>query len=202
MLRYRNPTRSTLRTTVRSVNRAHRRIRWRTPDDLGAALAAWGRAVRAHRRLVRLAPRFFDPAVVDREAENRAEQRRWQATWEPDLARVYGVSPQAPTGDEETPRLPPHHIQHAVERQLAKWQFWMEASRAARKRHNQRHPHALRSLGRVARMMQLAIDFGNLAAGLDSPNSLPERLTYDHHCTDLKRAYGHLTNPTDSTLKP
>jgi len=159
-----------LRTTVRSVNRAHRRIRWRTPDDLGAALAAWGRAVRAHRRLVRLAPSFFDPAVADREAENRAEQRRWQATWEPDLARVYGVSPQAPTDDEETPRLPPPHIQRAVERQLAKWQqpeIW-------------RLPHghataqlALGLMGRVLRWLTPRLERGGERAATPNCGSLP-----------------------------
>jgi short-subunit dehydrogenase len=48
------------------------------------------------RRLARLAPRFFDAAVIDRERENRAEQRRWMALWEPALAKVYGVDPQPP----------------------------------------------------------------------------------------------------------
>jgi hypothetical protein len=27
--------------------------------------------------------------------------------------------------------------------------------------------------------------------GLDSPNPLPEKITYDYSLTDLKRAYGH-----------
>ena len=33
-------------------------------------------------------------------------------------------------------------------------------------------------------------DFGNLACGMDSPNPLPEKITYDYELTDLKRGYG------------
>jgi hypothetical protein len=53
----------------------------RGPDDFTQALSAFRRALRTHRRLARLAPSFFDPAVVERERENRAEQRRWMALW-------------------------------------------------------------------------------------------------------------------------
>ena len=74
------------RSTVRSVIRSRVRVRWRAPDDLRESLTAYGRALRAHRRLAKMAPRFFDQAVIDREASNRAEQRRWMATWEPVLA--------------------------------------------------------------------------------------------------------------------
>ena len=190
-LDHRKLIRRAWRTTIRSVNRSCVRVRWRAPDDLGDALTAFDRALRAHRRLAKLAPRFFDHAVIDREAENRAEQRRWMATWEPALARAYGVAHGTPSPANELPSLPPPRIQRAVERQLVAWRLWMEVGRVARERHQQRHPHALPSLTRLARLMEQAFEFKKLALGLDSPNPLPGKITYDDDWTDLKRAYGH-----------
>jgi hypothetical protein len=190
-LRCRKLIRRAWRTTIRSVNRSCVRVRWQAPDDLGDALTAFGRALRAHRRLVKLAPRFFDQAIIDREAYNRAEQRRWMATWEPALARVYGVQPEIPAPTDDRPPLPPPCTQRAVDRQLAAWQLWMEIGRTAMNRQQQRHPHALPSLTRLARLLELAFEFKKLALGLDSPNPLPDKITYDDDWPDLKRAYGH-----------
>jgi len=193
---YRRHIRRAWRTTIRSVNRSCVRVRWRAPDDLADALTAFGRARRAHRRLAKLAPRFFDEAVIDREAYNRAEQRRWMATWEPVLARVYGVQPEIPAPTDDLPPLPPPCTQRAVDRQLAAWQLWMEIGRAAMQRQQQRHPHAILSLIRLVRLTEQALDFKKLALGLDSPNPLPEKITYDDDWPDLKRAYGHHADPS------
>jgi hypothetical protein len=157
-------------------------------------LTALGRAVRAHRQLARLAPSFFDAAVVDRERANRAETRRWLALWEPYLAKAYGVTPEPPVV-EELPRLPHPNTQRAVERRLAEVQLWLAASDVARQRHHQRRPHALPTLSQLARLLSLAFDLKSLALGLNSPNPLPDPITYDYELTDLKRAYGHLLEP-------
>ena len=85
-----------MRCTVRRPTRTIVRTRWRAPDDLGAALVAFGCAVRSHRRLARLAPRFFDSVVVDRERLQRDASRRWMAEWQPILAKVYGTDPPPP----------------------------------------------------------------------------------------------------------
>ena len=196
-LHHRKLIRRAWRTTFRSVNHSCVRVRWRAPDDLGDALTAFGRALRARRRLAKLAPRFFDEAVIDREAYNRAEQRRWMATWEPVLARVYGVAHAAPAPTNELPPLPPPRIQRAVDRQLAAWQLWMEIGRAAMQRQQQRHPHAILSLIRLVRLTEQALDFKKLALGLDSPNPLPDKITYE--LTNLKRAYGHRDGQSHSS---
>ncbi len=193
-LHYHRHVRRARRTTTRRLNRSCVRVRWRGPDDLGQALTAFNRALRAHRHMARLAPSFFDEAVRQREAQNRAEQRRWMATWEPFLARAYGVEHTPPPPADDLPPLPPPQIQRAVERHLAAFWFWMEAGRTARERHELRHPHALLSLSRIARLLDLAFAFKTLAVGLDSPNPLPEKITYDYNLTDLKRAYGHQIN--------
>ena len=71
----RRGSRLAVRRTVRSLTR----IRWRTPDYLGSALAAFRRAIRARHRLARLAPSFFDSTVVDRERCHRDARLRWMA---------------------------------------------------------------------------------------------------------------------------
>jgi hypothetical protein len=193
--RQRKTVRSISRRTCRSLNRASLRGSRRGPDDLSQACTAFGRAIRVHRRLARLAPSFFDVAVVDRERENQAEQRRWMALWEPILAKVYGVESESPSGAEELPPLPSSRIQADVERQLAERQSWMAAGRAALERQQQRRHHARPSLSRIARLLKVALDLKNLALGLDSKNPLPDKIRYDYELTDLKRAYGQQDEP-------
>jgi hypothetical protein len=200
--RLRKTVRSLSRRTGRNLNRSCLRGRRRGPDDLSQAFTAFRRTIRAHHRLARLAPQFFDAVVVDRERENRAEQRRWMAMWEPIIAKVYGVEPQPPSATEELPPLPSPWIQAEVERQLAELDLWMAAGRAAWKRQQQRRPHAVLSLSRIARLLQVAVDFGNLALGLDSKNPLPEKISYDYELTDLKRAYGQDEPPTPAATIP
>ena len=182
--------RITLRRPLRGSNRSTLRGHRRGPDDLSQALTAFGRAIRAHRRLARLAPSFFDSAVRDRETENRAERRRWMATWEPYIARAYGVEPRPPGTDDELPRLPSVKIQREVDLKLAEREMCIIAGREAMERYQQRQPHAVMSWSRMVRLLKIGFDFGNLACGLDSPNRLPEKIAYDYELTDLKRAYG------------
>ncbi len=186
----RNTTRFTARQLVRRLDRAGLRGRRRGPDDFSQALTAFGRAIRAHRRLARLAPSFFDSAVIDREALNRAEQRRWMALWEPLLAKAYGVQPEPPDPDDCLPPLPPLRTQRAVDCQLVELRFWMEAGRIAMERYQQRYPHALPNWCRLARLLNLAVEFKQLACGLDSKQPLPEKISHDYDFTNLKRAYG------------
>jgi hypothetical protein len=187
---FRRITRTTLRRPFRCQTRSSLRGRRRGPDDLAQALTAFGRAIRAHRRLARLAPRFFDSAVRDREAENRAERRRWMATWEPYIAAAYGVKERPPVAEHEVPRLPSAKIQRKVELKLAEREMCMVAGRAAMERYQQRQPHAVMSWSRMVRLSKIGFDFGNLACGLDSPNPLPEKIAYDYELTGLKRSYG------------
>jgi hypothetical protein len=188
---YRRITRTTLRRPFRCPHRFALRGRRRGPDDLSQALSAFGRAIRAHRRLARLAPSFFDSAVRDREAENRAERRRWMATWEPYIARAYGVEPRPPVVENELPPLPSARIQREVDLKLAEREMCIVEGRAAMERWQQRQPHAVMSWSRMVRLFKIGFDFGNLACGLDSLNPLPEKIAYDYELTDLKRAYGH-----------
>ena len=186
---YRRVGRITLRSPFRCLNRSVLRGRRRGPDDLSQALTAFGRAIRAQSRLARLAPSFFDSAVRDREAENRAEQRRWMATWEPYIARAYGVEPSSPRTDDELPRLPSARIQRKVDLKLAELRMCMVAGHEAMERYRQRQPHAVMSFSRMARLLDIGFEFRKLACGLEIINPLSEKITYDYNLTSLKRSY-------------
>ena len=92
-------------------------------------------------------PRFFNSTVVNREAQERDEQRRWMATWEPILDKVYGPSRDTDRRpkeeDDDLPPLPGPRTRRAVERELAGWDFWMTLGRLAIARHKLHRPHAL-----------------------------------------------------------
>ncbi len=192
-----------MRRRGRCLNRRCLRGRRHGPGDLSQALTALGRALRAHRRLARLAPSFFDSAVVDREAENRAERRRWMATWEPFIARAYGGEPHPPKADNELPLLPSPRIQREVERKLAEREMCLVAGRIAMERYKQRQPHALMSWSRMARLLDIGFEFRKLACGLEIINPVPEKITYDYDLTDFKRGYGHkLEAPAKHAVVP
>jgi len=193
---HRRLTRPASRWLARCRNRSAVRGRGRGPDDQAQALTALGRAVRAYQRLARLAPSFFDAAVVDRAAENRAARRRWQAAWEPALAQAYGVAPRSAwPEDEALPPLPAPRIQRAVDRQLMALEMWLTVGQPAMARHQQRSPHAVMSFSRMARWLEIGLAFRKLACGLDSPNQVPEKLEYDYELTDLQRAFGQPPEP-------
>jgi hypothetical protein len=185
--------RSALRRPFRNCNRRCLRGRRRGPNDLSQALTAYRRALRAQRRLARLAPQYFDEAVIQREAENRAERRRWMALWEPALAKAYGVEYRgAEPNNDEKPPMPSPRVQREVDRQLAELQLSMKAGHVSLERHRRRRPHALLNLNQMARLMEAGFALAKMACGMDSPNELPEKITYDDDFTDFKRAYGHL----------
>ena len=143
----------------------------RGPDELSQALGALVRAIRCHRRLARLAPRFFDSAVVDREVLERADRRRWMESWEPLLEKYYGPAPASERRADplsEPPPLPGRRTQRAVERELAGLNFWLAAGSCAMSRYRQRRPHAIPSLCQLARVLRLALELGRLACGQDN----------------------------------
>ena len=189
---WRCPQRKRTRASVRSLPGFGR-----GPDDLSQALAAFTRAIRCQRQLARLAPRFFDPVVVDREAREREEQRLLIAKWEPILRQAYGASSvplHNPNAD--LPPMPGPTVQRAVERELAGLRQWMDLGRTAFQRHQQRRPHAVVSWYRILRLVRIGFDFGRYACGIP-PDNTPAPASppgpppgYLDSEAALKRAYG------------
>lgn len=198
--RQRRTSRSTLRRSVRTHVRHLDRSCIRNlagfrpgPNDFSQALTAFTRAIRAHRRLARLAPEFFDSTEVDRLAHRRKADAEWMALWEPALNKAYGLPPPGEPRHNpldnlsQTPRSP--RTRRAVDREFAAWCFWMDAGRLAMARHRQRRPHALPSLSQVARLLEIGFDFARLVCGSYDP-STDKSLSHDQALADLERAYG------------
>ena len=82
----RRKARSCFRSTIRRRGAAQR------VNYLTQALAAFQRAVRAHRQLIKLAPEHFDPIVTERLAREREERKLHDAEIAVVLAKVYGES--------------------------------------------------------------------------------------------------------------
>ena len=195
MHRLRSSLRRPWRCPYRRAARRFIRTRWRAPDDLADAIAAFRRVVRLQRELAKLAPSFFDAAVVQRERENRDAQRQWMAAWEPCLEKVYGKDHAPSPPEDPYPRLPHSNTQRAVNRRLADLAQWLAVGGIAMDRHRHRRPHGLMSLRRMAQLLKVAFDLKKMVLGLDSPNQLPDKIEYDYEWTDLKRAYGHQLEP-------
>jgi hypothetical protein len=78
----------------------------------------------------------------------------------------------------------------------------MATGRLALDRHQQRRPHALMSFTRLARLLQLAMDFGLLACGQPAPPELSFEDRYANCMADLERAYGPASPPSADTENP
>src|SRR3954465_7433100 len=136
----------------------------RGPDDLAQALTALSRAIRAHRRMAKLAPHLFDTTEINRIELRRKEDAEWRAQREPALEKVYGPSTQKwPELTYHKPLSP--QTLRAVDRHYDLWRFWMTAGSEALARYKRRRPHDLPSLSRVARLLDIGITFGRLACG-------------------------------------
>lgn len=185
-MRIRNRTRLCRRSLLRHLDRRLDRSCWRAlpghrrgPDELSQALTAFTRALRCHRRLAKLAPRFFDAVVVEREVRKREKQCQWRALCKLLLDQVYGCDTDpAPSPDPaaESPPLPGVRTRRAVERELAGWDFWMAFGRAALARYERGRSHALLGLGQLARLLRIASDFGTVASGINHPKRQPAKL--------------------------
>lgn len=175
MVNLRKLTRTTSRPVLRTASHRLDRGCLRTfpghrsgPDDLSQALTAFTRALRIHRRLARLAPRFFDPAVVEEEVRRRTEEDRRLAILDRVLDKVYGqVSNPSPAPDPVStlPPLPSARTCRVVERELAELDAWLAAGRLALNRHHQSRPHAIPGLDQVVRLIRVAMQCQQLACG-------------------------------------
>ena len=177
----------------------------RAVNHLAHALLAFQKAIRARRRLMRLAPHVFDSAVVDREAAAQAQAAVIQAGCEEALTKIYGPaapSPpiDAPSTDAPTsvlcPPLSPwprsRRTRQAIARAMDARELWFEVGRTAFRRFQTRQPHLRLGLSTVARLLSVANAFGRRATGLDTTQPkdfLAEEGPTDFHAA-LQRIYG------------
>lgn len=190
MHQHRRACRPASRSTVRRATHTAIRTRWRAPDDLGAALTCFRRAIRAHRRLARLAPRFFDFALLERERREQEARRHWLDSCHAALLKIYGTAPDPLPPLPDLPPLPPPRTQVAVERELVSCLAWLAIGGDALRRFQARAPRVPVSLSRLVRLIETASALGRLATGADSPQPQTEPSVYDKAWADLERIYG------------
>lgn len=195
-----------VRQTARRTARVPFRCRWRAPDDLGKALTCFRRALRAHKRLAKLAPAFFDSAVIAREARRRKAQRDWMASWEPAFREAYGSTTTPWKPRDELPPLPPPRTRKAVDRELTSCQLWLHLGHNSLARYKRRRPYRLVSFNQIVRMVEVAFDLRRMAVGLDSEinSEIEDDNIPDYHQfeADLQRVYGNSLEKAASNPEP
>jgi hypothetical protein len=172
----RRPCRSCLRPFA-----GHRR----GPDALSQALTAFARAIRAHRRLAKLAPHLFDATEINRLEQRRRADAEWRASWEPVFQKTYGPTNQKwPETIYHMPLSP--KVLHKVEQLYDQWRFELEAGSLALESYLCRRPFDLIPLSRLARLLDIGLTFGRLACGeIPAPDN-----SHSQALADLKRIYG------------
>ena len=177
----------------------------RAVNHLAHALLAFQKAIRARRRLMRLAPHVFDSAVVDREAAAQAQAAVIQAGCEEALTKIYGPaapSPpiDAPSTDAPTsvlcPPLSPwprsRRTRQAIARAMDAHELWFEMGQVSFRQFQTKQPHVRLGLSTIARMLSVGEAWGRLATGLDttSPKDPGEDEGRVDFRTALQRIYG------------
>ena len=196
MYLYRRACHPAWRSTVRRTTRTAVRTRWRAPDDLGIALTCFRQAVRAQRHLARLAPRFFDSALLERERREQEARRHWNDACNAAFLKIYGSAPDPPPPVPDLPPVPPPRTRRAVERELASCRAWLTMGGDALRRFQVRQPRAWVSFSRLVRMFEVATALGRLATGADSAQPQTEPSIYATAWADLERIYGaHSSKP-------
>lgn len=181
-------------------------------DHLRQALAAFGRAVRARRRLIKLDPTLFDAALVSRLAEEHRLAGRRRREAEVALVKVFG--PPEPhhgnTADRsgngaETVRFSRRRVLR-IEGTLAEYEMWMDAGRLSFTRYERCQSHRPASLSTLVRLIEIATQFGRLASGMDvsrpASRLLEKQAKFDRHAVPIEEALKRVYGTVDCGLNP
>jgi hypothetical protein len=167
----RNRVRRVTRRNLCSPNRYATRLRpgfsRRWFKDLSTALTAYNRAIISHRRLMKLAPSFFDAAVVDRLRKEREERLAHQRICELALNKIYGTT-STPTADTRWDPVPPRspRTRRTVDYELVQCELWIAVGHHHFAQFKQSRPHAVLDFSQMARLLQVGINLRCLACGM------------------------------------
>ncbi len=181
-----------IKTASRSLDRSLSRGSCRRPY-LAETLAAFARAIRLHRRLIKLAPRIYDAAFVHREEQQRLESLARRKKWEPAFLKIYGATGCDRSEPRDWPALPQNpRIRQAIEPAEAQRAIWMEIGQSALADFQKFQPHAVLRLTQIARLLDIGITFGRLATGIESLPPGPEPLPSGYLDSEaaLEKIYG------------
>lgn len=170
----RSLNRRAVRFGTRMVGGARRnRARW-----LNQALRAFARSIRAHKQLIKLAPRIYDPVVIRREAAQREKDEKWRQQCEAALRKAYGdeAVDQNPWPDPQAGSVLPRSpvALAAILRAQEDRKHWLEIGSTALQNHEERHPRYLPGFVAIVRLIELGTTLGRLACGMPLDTSSPE----------------------------
>ena len=143
------------------------------PNYLSAALSAFGRAIRAHRRLMKLAPDRFDYGIVRQNRLAAEKEEKRLAEIEAMVRKAYGVGPPS----AESPRILKPHIvakktnprtARVIDREVESWTVWLAAGNEFLTLFEQQHRTDTLSLTTVARLLDTAMTLGRLSTGRET----------------------------------
>jgi hypothetical protein len=163
---------------------------------LGMALSAFQKSIRARRRLMRLAPRVFDQAVVNREAEAAARDAPLHAELQQAISKVYGVDDAAvaaawaKSSDSPWPKSP--RTLRVIEREMDAREIWLQIGQDALRDFKRFQPHRCLSLSQICRLVTVASRLGRLSTGLETlqPKPVEEPSGYRDFRSALEKIYG------------
>ena len=98
------------------------------------------------------------------------------ASWEPYIAKAYGVEPRPPAATNDLPPLPSAQIQREVDLKLAEREICIVAGHAAMERWRQRQPHAVMSWSRMVRLLKMDLTSETWPAVWTAPIRCPKKV--------------------------
>lgn len=192
---------------LRRNTRCHlRRVRGGKVRDNSVrdALKAFRLAIRAHRRLIKLAPDLYDHARRSFLAAERAEAERNRDEWLSVVREVYGpdaVDRQRSRWPIPEPSPLSSPTQRLLDQELADLEFWLAAAKEALSRAMKLDASSSMDLSMIARLVDTAGTLGRLSAGLETHWLPPEpvansELTFEEA---LRKIYGSPEDKSECT---
>ena len=149
---------------------------------------------------MKLAPRLFDPAVVDHEQRQHQLDLKWETEWKAAIEKVYGEPCVWPDPWWESRTNVPPELLPEVTMRLAQWDSSLHQAREMKRLSRELQPHNVPTLNQICDLMEIAFAFGRIATGMETArkNPLPPLDDHSQFRADLKRTY-----PSDAnTVRP
>jgi hypothetical protein len=167
-------------------------VRCSRPRYLAETIRCYKRALRARRRLMKLAPRLFDPALVVHEQRQHELDLKWQAESKAAIEKVYGepcVWPD-PWWESRTQIASDKAREFIVEFETLN--LYMHQAAEFYRLYRELQPHDIANINQICDLIEMASRFGRIAVGLETARKEPLPPLNDHSRfqADLECIYG------------
>lgn len=187
--------RLTRRLTRRTTAMLGGRCRRRLVNHLANALQSLRRAIRAHRRLMKLDPARFDAAVMDHAEAEREKEAKRLASFKEALVKVYGEDAQ-PYIESHFASKPMRGFssrkEAEIEREMMNWEVSLAMGRASFLLFHRHHQESRVTLSTICQLLEVASALGRLSTGLETTLESPSMEANEGHDFEeaLRKVYG------------